>query len=216
MAAGPWMASMRDVFHVFRAGPPAAPVMAQQGAKRRRRTLLLRIDADPLPWTMLAIAALVVSASAGGLSDVGARALETDAAQASLLPGSEGDCRRDLATVDCQSLAQGSARVRLSAAGFQPGSADLPESLAEPLRRIGQALRDQHAVVRVEVHTDASGSADGNRALSQRRAEAIRSFLIGTGVSPYQVHAVGLGAGRPLVAADPLAAGNRRIEIVRL
>lgn len=164
---------------------------------------------------MLAIVALVVSASAGGLSDVGARALEADPGRAGLLPGVEDDCRRDLG-VDCRSLAQGSARVRLSAAGFPPGSADLPESLAEPLRQIGQTLRDQHAVVRVEVHTDASGSAEGNRALSQRRADAIRSFLIGTGVDPYQVHAVGLGAGRPLVAADPLASGNRRIEIVRL
>jgi outer membrane protein OmpA-like peptidoglycan-associated protein len=88
--------------------------------------------------------------------------------------------------------------------------------LAQPLHVIGQALRDQPAVVRVEVHTDASGSRQANLALSQRRADTIRLYLIERGVDPHRVLAVGMGSSRPVIASDPLAPGNRRIEIVRL
>jgi outer membrane protein OmpA-like peptidoglycan-associated protein len=106
--------------------------------------------------------------------------------------------------------------LALTTSGFAPGSAELPEGMANQLSTLGRALREQRAVVRVEVHTDSSGSPEHSRALSQRRAEAIRGFLIERGVDPYRVHAVGMGAQRPLLPHDPLAAENRRVEIIRL
>jgi outer membrane protein OmpA-like peptidoglycan-associated protein len=177
---------------------------------------LLRIDADLLPWTMLLIVALIVSASASGLHDAAQRAPEPDAVRAGLMGGGPAGCV-DSRLAGCEPAAGSPQRVAsLPAAGFQPGSAELPEALTQPLQVIGQALREQRAVVRVEVHSDASGSGAANVTLSQRRADTIRLFLIEQGVDPYRVLAVGMGSSRPIIASDPLAASNRRIEIVRL
>lgn len=157
------------------------------------------------------ILALVVSFSASDLADAGARigARETavDAA-----PAPASDCSPQ----NLAHCAAPGARLSLTAAGFQPGSAELPEALARQLVPLSASLREQRAVVRVEVHTDASGNAADSQSLSQRRADAIRSYLIDRGVDPYRVQAVGMGFNRPKRPADPLAAENRRVEIVHL
>ncbi len=65
-------------------------------------------------------------------------------------------------------------------------------------------------------HTDATGSLDANIALSRRRAEAARSYVIARGVSEGQVAADGVGFLSPR-ATNLTAAGresNRRVEAV--
>lgn len=65
-------------------------------------------------------------------------------------------------------------------------------------------------------HTDTSGNARHNLALSQRRAEAIRRQLIAKGVKPREIKAVGRGAEQPLVKPDNTPAKkakNRRYEL---
>lgn len=171
---------------------------------------MIRTPVDPLPWSLLAIVALVVSFSASDLADAGARVADFESRSATAEQQSE--CA--LTSLPACSIA--GSRLSLTAAGFQPGSAQLPEGMARQLLTVSQVLREQRAVVRVEVHTDASGSLEHRQALSQRRADAIRAFLIDRGVDPYRVHAVGLGASRPKRPSDPLAAENRRVEIVRL
>lgn len=71
------------------------------------------------------------------------------------------------------------------------------------------------ASVQVEGHTDAQGAPDANRALSQRRADAVREALLAGGVARARVRAAGHGAERP-VADNATAEGrarNRRVEI---
>lgn len=160
------------------------------------------------------IVALVVSASATSLSDIGARLPEPEALRASL--GAAPGCDPAAPSALCDAQGVPRTRFSLSAAAFELGSAQLPESLSRQLRVIAEALRDQRAVVRIEVHTDASGAREDSRLLTQRRADAIRSFLIERGVDPYRVQAVGMGSSRPKSASDPLAPENRRVEIVRL
>jgi OmpA-OmpF porin, OOP family len=75
--------------------------------------------------------------------------------------------------------------------------------------------RGAHRPVRIEGHTDASGAPAANVALSQRRAEAVRDYLVQLGADSSQLSAVGLGASDPRDAKNPLAAENRRIEIGR-
>jgi outer membrane protein OmpA-like peptidoglycan-associated protein len=68
----------------------------------------------------------------------------------------------------------------------------------------------------VEGHTDAQGSTDYNQELSQRRADAVRTYLIGRGYSGELIQSQGIGEGRP-VADNANAEGranNRRVEIV--
>jgi len=69
---------------------------------------------------------------------------------------------------------------------------------------------------RIEGHTDSVGSAEYNLKLSQRRAEAVRNYLISKGISPDRLEAVGYGETRP-IASNRTAAGrakNRRVEII--
>ena len=64
-------------------------------------------------------------------------------------------------------------------------------------------------------HTDNRGSARYNRELSQRRAEAVRQWLIRKGIPEHRLQAVGRGEEAP-IASNRTKAGrakNRRIEI---
>lgn len=64
-------------------------------------------------------------------------------------------------------------------------------------------------------HTDASGSDEYNQALSERRANSVKSYLTQKGVSGGRINAQGFGENEP-VASNETAAGkqaNRRVEV---
>ncbi len=66
---------------------------------------------------------------------------------------------------------------------------------------------------RILGHTDASGSADYNEALSLLRAEEVKRYLVADcGIAPERMIAVGVGERFPYDAADPRADVNRRVE----
>jgi outer membrane protein OmpA-like peptidoglycan-associated protein len=68
----------------------------------------------------------------------------------------------------------------------------------------------------IEGHTDVHGTADYNRALSERRARAVRKYLEAAGIAPQRLTAVGFGASRPVAPNDaPGNALNRRVELHR-
>jgi outer membrane protein OmpA-like peptidoglycan-associated protein len=70
--------------------------------------------------------------------------------------------------------------------------------------------------VLVEGHTDSTGKYESNIKLSERRAEAVRTYLVKKGVQPDRLEAKGFGPDRP-VADNKTAAGreaNRRVEFV--
>lgn len=62
-------------------------------------------------------------------------------------------------------------------------------------------------------HTDAKGSATYNKSLSDRRAAAVRSYLMNNGVASSRLKAIGKGESQLLNNDDPNAAENRRVEI---
>lgn len=68
----------------------------------------------------------------------------------------------------------------------------------------------------IEGHTDAKGTAEYNRRLSDQRALAVRELLVGRGIDAARLLSVGKGSGEPANAADPLAPENRRVKIVNL
>jgi OmpA-OmpF porin, OOP family len=70
--------------------------------------------------------------------------------------------------------------------------------------------------VTVERHTDNTDNAAKNQTLSEKRAEAVRDFLVSAGVPADRITAVGKGDTQP-VATNKTAAGrqqNRRVELV--
>lgn len=103
---------------------------------------------------------------------------------------------------------------------FDFNSASLrPEALAD-LASIGQALTSDALASRRFVlagHTDGVGSAGYNQTLSERRAAAVRDYLVTAWrIDPERLVAVGYGYERLRTPHDPYAAENRRVEILNL
>ncbi len=111
-----------------------------------------------------------------------------------------------------------SMRYSLPATSFKVGSAELPDSLKKQLEVFADVLKSRRGtgkVVRIEGHADASGVANVNLALSQKRAEAVREYLVEKGADPAMLKPVGVGANVPKNAKDPFSPENRRVEIGR-
>jgi outer membrane protein OmpA-like peptidoglycan-associated protein len=92
--------------------------------------------------------------------------------------------------------------------------------LSEARTRLDQVadvlLTTRERKLTVEGHTDSQGSDASNLDLSQRRADAVRAYLVMRGYQADLIQCHGLGAGRP-VADNALAEGranNRRVEII--
>lgn len=75
---------------------------------------------------------------------------------------------------------------------------------------------DEIQRIRIEGHTDNVGAAEGNRVLSQARAEAVRTYLIERGVRASKLEAKGYGEDAPIDSNDTPAgrARNRRVEFI--
>jgi outer membrane protein OmpA-like peptidoglycan-associated protein len=73
-------------------------------------------------------------------------------------------------------------------------------------------------VVEISGHTDNVGSDAYNQKLSQRRADAVKAWLVGKGIDASRIISVGYGEGRPRVANDTEdnMRLNRRIEFKRI
>jgi OOP family OmpA-OmpF porin len=98
---------------------------------------------------------------------------------------------------------------------FESGKATLTDSGKAVLDQMSVALlRLKDKKVEVIGHTDNAGSRAGNISLSQARAEAVKTYVTGHGVSPDMVAVSGEGPDRP-VADNRTPEGrarNRRIE----
>jgi outer membrane protein OmpA-like peptidoglycan-associated protein len=68
----------------------------------------------------------------------------------------------------------------------------------------------------IEGHTDERGSNQHNAELSQRRAEAVREYLIKKGVAPQRLEARGMGRTKPVApnTTEKGRAANRRVEFL--
>jgi outer membrane protein OmpA-like peptidoglycan-associated protein len=98
---------------------------------------------------------------------------------------------------------------------FDTGSSNLrPESYGE-LNRLAEIFKLYPAlVIEVSGHTDNQGNRNYNITLSQQRAEAVRDYIISTGVVESQVVAKGYGPDQPR-DTNATAEGrqnNRRVE----
>lgn len=94
-----------------------------------------------------------------------------------------------------------------------------PES-TPTLEEIGEMLKSHPDLrLRIEGHTDSEGDEAHNQDLSDRRAAAVRSYLMAThGIAEARLEAAGLGESRP-VGDNATPEGrqqNRRVELVRL
>ncbi len=111
-------------------------------------------------------------------------------------------------------------RLELSLHGltFESGAAEIEEELHPILTKVQRVLTMfERAQVRINGHTDSQGNAARNRALSQRRAIAVREYLLARVPIPSaRIEAEGYGEERPIAnnETEEGRARNRRIEII--
>ncbi len=101
---------------------------------------------------------------------------------------------------------------------FEYNSAELQGGSVEQLRKLATLIkRNANAKFSIEGYTDSIGSADYNLELSQRRADAVKEYLIAAmGINPAQIVARGFGATKFLVAPRPVTdPGMEQMEIRR-
>jgi outer membrane protein OmpA-like peptidoglycan-associated protein/uncharacterized protein YidB (DUF937 family) len=99
---------------------------------------------------------------------------------------------------------------------FPTGSAVLPTAAGPELRRAADRINALPAGTVIEIggHTDNTGDASANLALSQRRADAVRDALMRDGVDGSRLVAKGYGETRPIASNDTTDGRlrNRRTE----
>jgi outer membrane protein OmpA-like peptidoglycan-associated protein len=109
--------------------------------------------------------------------------------------------------------------IVLEGVHFQSNKAILLPESSSILDRVAESLM-AHPDVKVEVggHTDSDGSAAANMKLSQKRADAVRDYLIKKGVPASQMTSKGYGESQPISdnKSPEGKAMNRRVELKRL
>ncbi len=106
----------------------------------------------------------------------------------------------------------------LDGVAFATGSAVLMTEARAQLQDIAAWAAGEPGTIEIRGYTDASGDPEANRALSLRRAEAVRDTLVAMGLPAARLQTAGYGASDPLADNDTPEgrARNRRVEIRRL
>jgi outer membrane protein OmpA-like peptidoglycan-associated protein len=103
---------------------------------------------------------------------------------------------------------------------FDFDSAEITPEALPILKKLGAALSDEKlkgSVFLVAGHTDAKGSDAYNLALSDQRAKSVAGFLIENfHLDPKQLVALGFGEEKLKNPENPLAAENRRVQVVNM
>lgn len=116
--------------------------------------------------------------------------------------------------------------TRTDASHVQPGTLSLPVKFAfdsatilpqarPQLDAVAQGIRmlPEGQSVTIEGHTDAAGPETYNQDLSQRRAEAVKQYLISVhGIDAARLKTLGYGEFQPINDSDPYAPENRRVQ----
>jgi len=99
---------------------------------------------------------------------------------------------------------------------FKQNSNELSEKAVQKLDQVFEILRNNsYAKVSLNGYSDSLGPAAYNQMISEIRANAVKSYLIGKGIAPSRIQAFGYGAQK-FIASNKSAEGrqlNRRVEI---
>lgn len=166
--------------------------------------------------TVIGSALVASPAIAGDAVDVGSKVPDAKSVKEGLFP--EDSCKElEASGFKCMGF-KPAIRYSLPASSFQVGSAELPATLKKQLDVFADVLKSKRGSgqqVRIEGHADASGTPERNQALSVRRAEAVKSYLVSHGADPAMLIVAGAGAKELKDPAHPFSGENRRVEIGR-
>lgn len=154
-----------------------------------------------------------VAQTSAALEDAREELTRRDAASAERL----STLQRELSKVAETRTSERGFIVTLPGLFFDSGKSALKPGARNTLAKIADQLRaTNEATISIEGHTDSVGSEELNQALSEKRAAAVRDYLVSRGVTAARINITGQGESAP-VASNNTAAGrqqNRRVELV--
>ena len=166
------------------------------------------------------------TAEADAANQQAAIAQETAAQQAAALAAAGANAERDQALIAQQEEQLKELNAKKTARGmvitlgdvlFSTNKAQLKSGGIRNVQKLADFLNQYpQRKVLVEGYTDSTGSDSLNQALSERRADAVRTALVDAGISSDRINTRGYGEKFP-VASNKTAAGrqhNRRVEII--
>jgi outer membrane protein OmpA-like peptidoglycan-associated protein len=103
---------------------------------------------------------------------------------------------------------------------FEYNSADISAKSMSSVQALGRALTNAElkgSTFVVAGHTDAAGGEEYNQSLSERRADAIKKYLVDKyGINGSDLVTVGYGKSKLKDASQPMAEANRRVQVVNM
>ncbi len=103
---------------------------------------------------------------------------------------------------------------------FDYNSADISAKSMPSVQALGRALTNAElkgSTFVVAGHTDAAGGEEYNQNLSERRADAIKKYLVDKyGINGSDLVTVGYGKSKLKDASQPMAEANRRVQVVNM
>ena len=105
--------------------------------------------------------------------------------------------------------------LELQVVYFDFDSAVLRDDARAALKKNAEVIRSAgNAVITIEGHTDERGTEEYNLALGERRADAVRAYLVDLGIPNSRLRTVSFGEAKPAVMGHDEAAWkwNRRAE----
>ncbi|MCP1847840.1 MULTISPECIES: OmpA family protein [Bradyrhizobium] len=147
---------------------------------------------------------------------------ELNADQAKFVQSVRGRATRSLSSAEREEIAtivQDKPKIDLEI-NFDYNSADISAKSLPSVQALGRALTNQDlkgSTFVVAGHTDAAGGEDYNQGLSERRADAIKRYLVDKyGINGTDLVTVGYGKSKLKDPNHPMAEVNRRVQVVNV
>ena len=145
-----------------------------------------------------------------------------NADQAKFVQSVRGRATRSLSSTEREEIAtivQDKPKIDLEI-NFDYNSADISAKSLPSVQALGRALTNQDlkgSTFVVAGHTDAAGGEDYNQGLSERRADAIKRYLVDKyGINGTDLVTVGYGKSKLKDPSHPMADVNRRVQVVNV
>nr|WP_236613409.1 OmpA family protein [Nonlabens dokdonensis] len=104
-------------------------------------------------------------------------------------------------------------KLQINKIYFDNDKAVITESASKELDRIANMMiKNVSMEILAETYTDTRGSDAYNKTLSQKRADAVRSYIIAKGIDANRIKAVGRGEDNPVVDCESKECSDEEYE----
>jgi peptidoglycan-associated lipoprotein len=106
----------------------------------------------------------------------------------------------------------------LATVHFEYDSSTLTTETRRQLADNAEWIKNNKATVQIEGHCDSRGSAEYNLALGERRAKAVKNYMVSLGIDSKRMTIISYGEEKPIASGDTedAYAKNRRVNFVPL